>query len=249
LTEAHLEVIERHKKQFSWITFVETELHQGISAAKNTALRLVSTKYVAIHDADDIMHPERIAIQFEFMIKSNVDVCGTAMIEFNSENNLVLGLRNFGPGEIMIGNFTNSKLNHPTLMAKHEVFKKVGGYNNLYCMEDYFFLLKALQVQVKIYNIEFPLTAFRVTKEFYRRRRGRKYLTAEFRIFRERRALGLPLIKEVLILMARLAFRVCPPIALRGLYSIYRWKSPYRMTQTNLESWLSHEFKRDLGLF
>jgi len=153
LLPSHLEIIERYKNLFSWISFVETKLHQGISAAKNKALSLVSTKYVAIHDADDIMHPERVAIQFEYMKKSDVDISGAAMIEFNSENYAILGLRNFGPGKIHIGNFVNNKLNNPTIMAKHEVFRKVGNYTDLYYMEDYFFLIKALKVQLKIYNI------------------------------------------------------------------------------------------------
>jgi glycosyltransferase involved in cell wall biosynthesis len=245
--QSHLEIIERYRNLFSWISFVETKLHRGISAAKNEALSLVKTTYVAIHDADDIMHPDRIAIQFEYMIKSDVDISGTAMIEFNSENDVILGLRNFGPGEIHIGNFINNKLNNPTIMAKYEVFRKVGGYTDLYYMEDYFFLIKALKIQLKISNIEFPLTAFRITKDFYRRRRGRKFITAEFIIYQERIAVGLPMAKEFLILIARLAFRAFPPIALRGLYSMYRWKSPYRTTENNLGDWVKYEFKSDVA--
>jgi amylovoran biosynthesis glycosyltransferase AmsE len=237
LTDELRTLVKRYTNNFSWINFIETKFHQGVWAARNTALSFVNTKYVAIHDADDLMHPERISIQLDFMMKSDADILGTSMIEFDSGSNRILSIRNFGPGEITLGNFVNNNLNNSTLMAKYDVFKKIGNYKDIYCMEDYFFLLNALNQKVKVYNISTPLTAFRVTKDFYRRRRGIKFIKSEISIFSLRVTLGLPLSKEILILLARVLFRVLPPVVIRGLYWVFRQRSPYELTEGNLKAW------------
>jgi len=47
--------------------------HRGVAGAANLALSMIKSNYVARMDADDLMHPERIAKQLKFL-KENPDV-------------------------------------------------------------------------------------------------------------------------------------------------------------------------------
>jgi glycosyltransferase involved in cell wall biosynthesis len=48
------------------ITYVRQK-HQGVSAARNLGLALASGEYVALLDADDVCHPERLARQLQVL--------------------------------------------------------------------------------------------------------------------------------------------------------------------------------------
>ena len=43
------------------------ESHQGVAHALNNGLKNVRTKYVARMDADDVSHPDRLQLQFDFL--------------------------------------------------------------------------------------------------------------------------------------------------------------------------------------
>ena len=224
--------------KYPWIKFFNTDNQQGVWAARNYALSLVNTKYVAFQDADDIMHPMKLETQLKFFMKLNVDLLSTNMIEFDLDQR-ILGHRNLSIGEITLGKFRNSPINNPTLMANFEVFEKVGGYKNIYLMEDYLFLLHAIKNRVKIYNIGIPLTAFRVDDKFYKRRRGIKFIPAEIMIFKARLDLGMRIWNEVWILFTRIIFRILPSNLIYLFYKFYRLRNSSRSKWTNLESWRS----------
>ncbi|MBI2843635.1 MAG: glycosyltransferase family 2 protein [Armatimonadetes bacterium] len=69
----------------------------GLAGRLNQIARLAGGEYLARMDADDIMHPERLARQVE-MLESNpaVDVVGAATYTVDAGNN-VTGIRSTGP--------------------------------------------------------------------------------------------------------------------------------------------------------
>ena len=50
--------------------------NQGIAASRN--------EFIALHDADDVMHPERLSVQIRQMLTNSFDVLGSPVFEFNS---------------------------------------------------------------------------------------------------------------------------------------------------------------------
>jgi glycosyltransferase involved in cell wall biosynthesis len=94
--------------------------NKNMSFRLNELALLVSTKYLARMDADDIMHPEKIEKQIQ-MLESHpeIDVLGTNAYSIN-ENSMVEGIRlkYLGDEELRkVDGFV-----HPTIMAKTDWF-------------------------------------------------------------------------------------------------------------------------------
>lgn len=81
--------------------------------------------YIARMDADDIMHPERLERQFDFLKKNKqFDLVSTGLISINS-NNQIKGFRNVNK---LYSNFGMPKLNypivHPSVMARKSWYER-----------------------------------------------------------------------------------------------------------------------------
>jgi glycosyltransferase involved in cell wall biosynthesis len=98
------------------VSIITDGTRKNMSVRLNTVVSVISTKYTARMDADDIMHPMRIQRQIE-VLESNpqIDVLGTNSYVID-ENNKVTGIRmsfKNKPYLIKVKNFI-----HPTIVAK-----------------------------------------------------------------------------------------------------------------------------------
>lgn len=71
-----LEKLKELQQQYGkeWIKVVALESNSGPSIARNTGWNLASQDFIAFLDADESWHPEKIAIQYSWMI-ANPQVC------------------------------------------------------------------------------------------------------------------------------------------------------------------------------
>ncbi len=53
----------------NWIKVIALDHNQGVSVARNTAWDVASGDYIAFLDADDVWHPEKIDLQYDWMCK------------------------------------------------------------------------------------------------------------------------------------------------------------------------------------
>lgn len=124
--DSSLKIANQYAKNYSNISVLSDGKNKNLAFRLNQIPNLVSTKYLARMDADDIMHPERIAKQIEILEKNpNIDVLGTNAFTID-ENDNVLGIR-------MSPDYKLKKVRgfiHPTIMAKTEWFR-----DNLYDAE------------------------------------------------------------------------------------------------------------------
>lgn len=71
------------------IKYLKNANNIGLTQSLNKAVKLTTTKYIARMDADDIAHPERLMLQFEFMEKNpKIGVCGSKYEIFGNEAGL-----------------------------------------------------------------------------------------------------------------------------------------------------------------
>lgn len=91
----------------------------------NQITTLASQEYIARMDADDVMHPERIEKQIQYLqMHPKVDVVGTAVYTID-DNDTPNGLRGANPPDVSPrGVLAHAILVHPTIMAKAEWFRK-----------------------------------------------------------------------------------------------------------------------------
>lgn len=121
-TDTSLSIAEEYAEQDSRITVFSDGKNKNLGYRLNQIASLVNTEYLARMDADDIMHPRRIAEQIKILQNNcKVDVLGTNAYAID-ENNKISGIRFKGIEDknlMIVDGFI-----HPTIMAKTEWFKE-----------------------------------------------------------------------------------------------------------------------------
>jgi len=164
-TDNSAEVLAKYSSlPFLKVIFLNT--NQGLTSALNTALDIAQARYIMRADPDDILHPEKIQRQFDFMEKHpEVDVLGCNVEYFrddrqkvNSSNflrghkNIVRAYRRGGHG-----------VQHPTVFIKSEVYKSYR-YQSVYPGEDYEILARMAKDGRTFANLKERLYKMRVHK-------------------------------------------------------------------------------------
>lgn len=125
-----------------------TLLHEpvvGIAHALNTGLCHADTRYVARMDADDIAHPDRLALQFAYMeAHPEIGVLGSCtrfattvdksvgMAWFvNWQNTIITSQQHY------VKRFVDAPLAHPTVMFRRELVEPFGSYSTDPLPEDH----------------------------------------------------------------------------------------------------------------
>lgn len=123
----------------------------GISKALNLGLEKCSYDIVARMDADDIMLPNRLEIQYKYIIDNNIDILGSQMELFGSQTSITKHPLKIDKNIIKISDWF---MNHPTIMFKKDNIIKIGGYNpNFDGLEDLELWCRSLFYGFKIENL------------------------------------------------------------------------------------------------
>ena len=168
-------------------TLLETPKTLGLWNARNIGLQSLDTKYVALHDADDVMHPNRLKMQIDFLQKNPVDVLGTAMFEINSQSKLVKSARQTLERDDQIKNALSNRnpINHPSVVFDRERVLAAGGYRNVHLAEDYELWSRLAGLGYSLANLPYALVGFHVDPHTYARRGGYAFIDGERKLRKE----------------------------------------------------------------
>lgn len=118
------------------IIILSDGINRGISYRLNEQIAISKGKYFVRMDADDIMFPERLNKQLEFLrTNPEIDVVGSYAVVIDDRNNL-LGLRKSLIPDSIDKCFKSVPFIHPTVMGKTNWFKKYKYSNELKGVED-----------------------------------------------------------------------------------------------------------------
>jgi hypothetical protein len=118
---------------------------QGLVAALNAALDAARAPLVARMDADDVAHPERLALQRHFLARhAEVSLVASRVVAF-PRNEMGEGMRYYlqwqdgclSPRRIAEQIYLESPLVHPTVMFRTDCVRRLGGYRDAREPEDY----------------------------------------------------------------------------------------------------------------
>lgn len=105
------------------VTFIDGAMNLGLIHRLNQITELARGEYLARMDADDLMHPERLARQMEVLrSRPEVDLVDTASFAMDNESNL-LGLNPQRSADKPVMRLMFTMLNHPTVAGKTAWFR------------------------------------------------------------------------------------------------------------------------------
>lgn len=133
-----------------------SSLNKGIEAAKG--------KYIARMDADDLMFPQRLETQFQFMEKNqDIDICGSFAEGFGESEYIIQ--RPVEHADIVSAMLRMNPIMHPTVMMRRCKLLQSGcRYQSGYpCAEDYKLWTDLSFQGFKFANIPEPLIRYRIS--------------------------------------------------------------------------------------
>ncbi len=148
---------------------VHRQAHSGVAAAANHGIGLARGAYVARMDADDLAHPDRIALQAGYLDRHfEVDLVATR-VRYLGDARRNRGLAVFvdwnnsltTPEEIADYRFVESPLIQPTVMFRRELPERFGAYRDGPFPEDYELWLRWLQHGVRMAKLPQKLLDWR----------------------------------------------------------------------------------------
>jgi glycosyltransferase involved in cell wall biosynthesis len=206
------------------IRILESPVNTGRAAAANRGYDAARGDYVAVLDADDLMHPERLAKQVHFMDRHpEIAVCGSAISLFGMRDSVVhLPATD---AEARVRMLFNIPVVYGACLIRRSVLEegplRCDGNWRLPGM-DYLFML-AISAHGAFANLPEVLTYYRQGEQ--NMRHGRDHLADMDHLYREvLRYLGIPFTEEELHLhlMGCTVFLIKPtPERLRALHHWY----------------------------
>jgi glycosyltransferase involved in cell wall biosynthesis len=166
--------------------------NKGVSLALNTGLKYARAPYIARFDADDVCHPERLQLQYDFMINNpDYSIIGSAADYMDMEGTYLFTSTPPAVHHEDIQQLASSvcPFMHPTVFYKKEVIVKAGGYNeHAYTYEDHFLWVSILKDQ-KACNFPQALIKHRLNPESItidEKWRPRKFLKIKYSTLKSR---------------------------------------------------------------
>lgn len=183
-TNSQLEqIINRYMKKDKRIIFLKNRENLGLTKSLNKAISVAKGEYILRMDADDVSEPDRVKIQFDYMLNTNTDILGSGILRIDENGKVLKPYKsvNYTPKKIKkILPFVDI-IYHPTWMVKKTVYLELGSYNEVHACEDYDFLLRALKKNKIIHYIDKPLVRYRINSESISRKNSfKQYCTSKY---------------------------------------------------------------------
>lgn len=171
--EINSKFLRKHLKNFKKTTrfcnliYVVNNKNRGIGYSLNKGVQMCSNDIIIKMDSDDIMFPNRINKQLNYMLKNpEVKICGAQIHCFKENiNNITYSTKH---PSLTWDEFKVKKnhwiTNHPTLCYRKSAILEAGNYdlNKIRITEDFEFILRMLKKYEFIHNMEEVLLYYRL---------------------------------------------------------------------------------------
>ena len=156
------------------IKYYSNEKNLGISSCLNILIEKSKGEFICRMDADDIMHPKKIFLQIQYMLKNKIDFCGTFIKFFGAENKTIkYPILNKDIKFFMV---FGSPFAHPSIICKKKLLSNNVYRNNVAEDYDLWVRIALSSDKIKFGNLDKVLL-------FYRRHS--KQLTSDYKFLIE----------------------------------------------------------------
>ena len=163
-TDKSLEILSSFANKDKRVRIFSNKENLGVTKTLNYGVLMSRSEYVARMDADDIAHPDRFALQVDFLDKKkDIFVVGSCFNSVSEDLSRIIWRNDVekDPEEIAKVLLQRCCVGHPTVMMRRRVFEVLGGYSEKpehHTIEDYEFWLRVSK-KFKIANLpQFLLT-------------------------------------------------------------------------------------------
>lgn len=159
-------------------TLVSLEKNVGLGLALAEGMHHCKNELVARMDTDDICRSDRFELQLaEFSKDPDLDICGSHIVEFETDINTIVARRNVPLTDAEIKKYQKRRdgLNHVTVMFKKSKVLAAGNYQSCLLMEDTLLWANMFNSGARAMNIDDSLVYVRIGKDMYERRGGLSY--------------------------------------------------------------------------
>jgi glycosyltransferase involved in cell wall biosynthesis len=148
---------------------VQCQPSLGIVAALNAGLRLARGRYIARMDADDVMHPERLQAQVDYLrhhpqvslVATQVDLFPRQHVQAGYTEYVRWQNHCISHADIADEIYVESPLAHPSVMFCRQTVQGLGGYREGDFPEDYDLWLRMLQDNCRMAKLPRALLSWR----------------------------------------------------------------------------------------
>lgn len=159
-TDSTVEILHTIAEHDHRLRIVNIE-HSGVAEAFNTGLHHAKGKYLARMDADDLMHPERIAKQAKYLDEHHEIGVVSSLVEFGGDRKTQEGYALhvdwintlITPEEIAMNRFVESPVCNPSVMFRQELVSLYGAARTGEFPEDYEMWLRWMDAGVQFTKI------------------------------------------------------------------------------------------------
>lgn len=162
--EEIINVLKKYKEKDERIILIINKKNIGLPNSLNKGLKIATGEYIARMDADDISFPERLENQVKYLDKNeDIVLIGTLAKKIDENNNEI------GCLKVPVGEQVKTTLKyrcclvHPSIMFKKEILKKISGYRNFPCAQDYDFYSRIIDYGYKIDNLNEYYLKYRIS--------------------------------------------------------------------------------------
>ena len=146
------------------LRLVRHECRKGFDQALNTGIALARAGLLARIDADDVMEPDRLRTQVEYLEKCpDIAVVGSSLTEIDS-NGTVIRICRFpltpasAALRLLLGRMP---VPHPGLLMRRAALNEVGAYRSFNNSHDFDLCLRLSANGCRFSNLDVPLTRYR----------------------------------------------------------------------------------------
>ena len=162
----------------SLYTIVPLETNRGLGLALAEGIGHCKNELIARMDTDDICRRDRFELQLaEFQKNPQLDICGSHIVEFESDVNDIVAQRKVPLTDEDIKKYQKRRdgVNHMTVMYKKSKVLEAGNYQSCMLMEDTYLWVRMILAGATFMNIDDNLVYARIGKDMYERRGGYAY--------------------------------------------------------------------------
>lgn len=159
--------LKEYSLEDSRIKIISNETNIGLANSLNRALEIAQGEFIFRMDADDISKKDRFEKQLNFMRENNLDFSATLMEIIDETGKVERVQRNH---KNQIGKVVEKQLkyrsimSHPSWCVKREIYNKLKGYKDIVPVEDYDFVLRAVNLGCRMGITKDVLISYRINR-------------------------------------------------------------------------------------